>query len=185
VSTQGRSVLTVEQANLALTVAFDASAVGGPIEFVIAPESRSDAADFRRPPLHLQLSQLKRIHALRIVSGEGDSASVSATVAALEDACTDADSFETICQIRGDKEDDADNVNPTSLFLVPSPVASSSSFLPRIYALPFGNNLTITRGKKLSASLVLPHLVPQCWVPIGITPLSRVELVKLACAVMV
>jgi hypothetical protein len=106
-SIQGRSVFTVEQANLALTAAFDATAAGDPIEFVFAPESRSDAVDFRRPPMHLQLSQLKRIHALRTVSGEGDSASVSATVAALEDACTDADLFETVCQIRGDDLDDA------------------------------------------------------------------------------
>jgi hypothetical protein len=45
-----RSVFTVEQANLALTAAFDASAAGDPIEFVFAPESRSDAVDFRRPP---------------------------------------------------------------------------------------------------------------------------------------
>jgi hypothetical protein len=64
--------------------------------------------DFRRPPLHLELSQLKRIHALRTVSGEGDSASVStSTVAALEDAYTDADLFETIRQIRGRELDDA------------------------------------------------------------------------------
>ncbi len=55
------------------------------------------------PPIewHLQQSPLKRIPALRTVSGEWDSASVSATVATLEDACTDADQFETICQIRG------------------------------------------------------------------------------------
>jgi hypothetical protein len=46
-------------------------------------------------------------HALRTVSGEGDSSSVSATVAALEDADTDADLLETICKIRGDEVDDA------------------------------------------------------------------------------
>jgi hypothetical protein len=107
VSIQGRPVFTVEQANLALTIAFDASATGDPVEFVFAPVSRSDAVDFRRPPLYLQLSQLKRIHALRTVSREGDSASVSATVSALEDAYTDADLFETICQIRGDEVDGA------------------------------------------------------------------------------
>jgi hypothetical protein len=101
VSNQGRSVFTVEQANLALTTAFDASTAGDPIELVFAPESRSNAVDFRRPPLQLQLSQLKRIHALRNVSGEGDPASVSSTVAAFEDAYTDADLFETVCQIRG------------------------------------------------------------------------------------
>jgi hypothetical protein len=65
-----------------------------------------DLVDFRHPPLHLQLSQLKRIHALRTVSGEGDTESVSATAAALEDAYTDADLFETVCQIRGDELDD-------------------------------------------------------------------------------
>jgi hypothetical protein len=53
VSIQGRSVFTIEQANLALTAAFDAIAAGNPIEFVFAPESRSDAVDFRRLPLHL------------------------------------------------------------------------------------------------------------------------------------
>jgi hypothetical protein len=35
-----------------------------------------------------------------------DSASVSASIAALEDAYTDADLFETVCQSRGDKVDD-------------------------------------------------------------------------------
>jgi hypothetical protein len=70
VSIQGRSVFTVEQAKLALTAAPDASPADIPIEFFFAPESRSDAVDFRRPPLHLQLSQLKRIHALRTVSGD-------------------------------------------------------------------------------------------------------------------
>jgi hypothetical protein len=114
----------------------------------------------------------ERIHALRTVSGEGDSALVSATVATLEDAYTDADLFETVSQVRGDGN-------------VPSPVASSSSFLAGIYSLPRnGNNLTLTRSKKSWVCLVLPRLVSRCYVPIGITPLSRVELVKLACAVM-
>jgi hypothetical protein len=79
---QGRSAFAVKQVNLALTAAFNATAACGPTEFVFAPESLSDAVNFRRPPLHLQLCQLKRIHALRTVSGECDSASVSATVAA-------------------------------------------------------------------------------------------------------
>jgi hypothetical protein len=47
------------------------------------------------------------MYALCTVSGEGHSASMSATVAALEEAYTDADLFETICQIRGDELDDA------------------------------------------------------------------------------
>jgi hypothetical protein len=51
VSIQGRSVFTIEQANLALAAAFDASAAGDPIEFVFAPESGSDAVDFRLSPL--------------------------------------------------------------------------------------------------------------------------------------
>jgi hypothetical protein len=71
VSVQGRSVFAVDQANLALTAAFDAGAAGDPIELVFAPESRSDAVYFRRTPLRLQLSQLKRIHALRNIGGEG------------------------------------------------------------------------------------------------------------------
>jgi hypothetical protein len=32
---------------------------------------------------------------------------VSPTIAALENACTDADLFEAVCQIRGDEGDDA------------------------------------------------------------------------------
>jgi hypothetical protein len=62
-----RSVLTVEHANLAPTATLDASNRSDPIDFVFAPESRCDAVDFRHPPLHLLLSQLKRIHALRTV----------------------------------------------------------------------------------------------------------------------
>jgi hypothetical protein len=105
VSIQGRSV---EQASLAPTATLDASKGSDPIDFVFAPEYRSDAVDFRCPPLHLQLSQLTRIHALRTVSGEGDSASVStSTVAAHAVAYTDADLFETIRQIRGDEVDSA------------------------------------------------------------------------------
>jgi hypothetical protein len=58
VSIQDRSVFTVEQADMALTAAFDASAAGNPIEFVFAPESSSDAVDFRRPNLHLTLEDM-------------------------------------------------------------------------------------------------------------------------------
>jgi hypothetical protein len=59
--------------------------------------------DIRHPPLHLQLSQLKLIHAVRTVPG----VYVSTTIAALEDAYTNANLLETICQIRGDELDDA------------------------------------------------------------------------------
>jgi hypothetical protein len=112
VSIQGRSVSTLEQANLAPTATLDATKRSDPIDFVSAPEHHSDAVDFRRPPLHLQLSQLKRIHALCTVSGEGDSASMStSTVAALADAYTDADLFETIRQIRGDELDGAGSLH--------------------------------------------------------------------------
>jgi hypothetical protein len=49
----------------------------------------------------------ERVHARRTVSGEGDSALVLAAVAALEDAYTDADIFETISQVREDELEDA------------------------------------------------------------------------------
>jgi hypothetical protein len=76
-------------------------------------------------------------------------------------------------------------LHPTSLNLVPLPTASSSTFLAGIYGLPRnGNDLTLSRSKKALACLVLPRLVPRCCAPIGLTSLSRVELVKLACAVM-
>jgi hypothetical protein len=91
---RGRSAFTVVQASLALTAAFDASAVGDLIELVFARESRPDAINFRPPSLHIQLSPLNRF-TLFVPSRGGDYASVS-TVAALEDAYTDADLFETI-----------------------------------------------------------------------------------------
>jgi hypothetical protein len=115
-SIQGRPVFTVEQADLTPTATFDASKGNDPIDSVFAHESRSDTVDFRRLllPLHLQLSQLRRIHALRTISGEGDSASVStSTVAILEDAYTDANVFETIRQIRGDELDGAGSASPS------------------------------------------------------------------------
>jgi hypothetical protein len=173
VSIQGRSVFTVEQANLALTAAFNASTAGERIEFVFTRESRSDAVDFLRPPI--QLSQLKRIHALGTVSGEEDFASVSATVAALEVACTDAlsDSWGRtgLCwQIMNWCITSVVKLQPTSLHLVTSPVASSSSFLSGIYGMPQnGYKLTLSRSKRPLASLTLPHLVPGYCVPIGIT----------------
>jgi hypothetical protein len=68
VSIQGRSAFTVEQANLALTIAFDAIAAADSIEFVFSPKSHSDAFDFRRL---LKLSQVKRIRPLRTVIAEG------------------------------------------------------------------------------------------------------------------
>jgi hypothetical protein len=107
VSIQGHSAFIVEQSKLALTAAFGASATGDPIEFDFTLKCRSSAVDSCRPPLHYQLSQLKRIYALRTVHEEGDSASVSATVAALEEAYTGADLFKTVCPIRRDEGDDA------------------------------------------------------------------------------
>jgi elongation factor 4 len=55
---------------------------------------------FKAPPIewYFQLPQPKRIHPLCNVWGEGDSASVSAAVAALEDAYTHTHLFETIYQ---------------------------------------------------------------------------------------
>jgi hypothetical protein len=144
---------------------------------------------------------------------------VSATVAALDDAYTDADLFETVCQILADELDDAGTyelvrqhirgksahdelalasftcrklkqlrirdlwlatewkLHLTSLPLVPSPVASCSSFLFGICGLPrHGNSLKLTKSKKSLACLVPPRLVPWCPDSIGITSLSRVDL---------
>jgi hypothetical protein len=73
-------------------------------------------------------------------------------------------------------------LHPMSLPSVPSSVAS---FLFGIYGLPQnGGNSTLTRSRKYLAFLALPRMVPRCCVPVGITLLSRVEVVKLACAVM-
>jgi hypothetical protein len=120
-------------------------------------------------PLHLQLSQLKRIHALRTVSGEEDSASVSATAAALKDAYTDADLFETVCQIRGDELDDAGTyelVHHIRGKATADELALGSFTHRKLKQLP---SLTLIRSKKSLVCLVLPRLVPPCCVPIGIT----------------
>jgi hypothetical protein len=87
-----------------------------------------------RPPLHLQLSQHKRIHALRTVSEEGDSASVSPFVAALKDAYTDVDLFKRFLEFVGTNWMmlalmnwciiSVVKLHVTSLPLVPPPVAS-------------------------------------------------------------
>jgi hypothetical protein len=62
--------------------------------------------------------------------------------------------------------------------------AGAASYLGSMACLGIEKSLTLIRSKKFLACLVLPRLVPRCCVPIGITSLSRVELVKLACAVM-
>jgi hypothetical protein len=49
ISIQCRSVFTVEQGNLAPTATLDASKWSDPIDFVFAPDYRSDVVDFRRP----------------------------------------------------------------------------------------------------------------------------------------
>jgi hypothetical protein len=120
---------------------------------------------------------------------------VSATVAALEHAYTDADLFETVCKIRGDELDDAGpyelvhhirgKATPDELALGFFTRRKLKQLLSGIYGLPGkGNRLTLIRSKKSLACLVLPRLVPRCCTPIGTTSLSRVELVKLECAVM-
>jgi hypothetical protein len=68
VSIQGRSAFSVEQANFALTAAFDAIAAADSIEFAFSPKSRSDAFELHRPLL--KLSQVKRIHPLRTVRND-------------------------------------------------------------------------------------------------------------------
>jgi hypothetical protein len=115
--------------------------------------------------------------------GEGDSASVSATVAALENVYTDADLLETICQIRGDELDDAGTHE--LVHHIRAPVASSSSFLFEISGSSRNeNSSTLTRSRESLACLAQPHLAPRCCVSIGITSLSGVGLAKLACAMM-
>jgi hypothetical protein len=69
--------------------------------------------------------------------------------------------------------------------LVPSPVASSSSSLFGISgSLQNGDSSTLSRSRKSVAYLALPHLVPRCCVSFGMTSLSRLGVIKLACAVM-
>jgi hypothetical protein len=67
------------------------SAAGDQIRFFLTAESRSDSVDFRRPSLHLQLSQqLKRIHALRTVSGRGGFYVWAERIRRTEDSSSDA-----------------------------------------------------------------------------------------------
>jgi hypothetical protein len=107
VSIQGRSASIVEQENLALTAAFDASAAGDPSNSVSLPNLDLMLPTFAAHPCIFSCPHSIGSTLFRTLSREGDSASVSATVAALEDAYTKADLFETVCQIRGDELDDA------------------------------------------------------------------------------
>jgi hypothetical protein len=125
----------------------------------------------KAPPIewHLQLSLLKRIHALHTVSGEGDSF-LSAVVTALEDAYTDADLFETICQIRGDKQDGAGThelvhhmhgeATPDEQVLGCFTRRKQLQPLP-IWVLHLAS--TACRSRTSLAYLVMPHLTPRCW----------------------
>ena len=118
-----------------------------------------------------------------------------ASVAAIEDAYTDTDFFETICQIRGDNVDDAGThelVHHVRDIAAPDEQALGSFTPPKLKQFPFGisgsyrngNSSTLTRSRKSLVYLALSQLEPRYCVPIGITSLSRVALVKLACAVM-
>jgi hypothetical protein len=160
----GPYVFTVEQAHLVLTAAFDAIAASYPI----GPESRFDAVDF----------------------------SSSNT---LEDAYTDTVSFETICQIcqiRGNEVIDdagthelAHHIRSTT---TPDELALGSFTRRKLKQLPIWDLWLASEWKQLDAhqkqevfGVPCPaHLVPRCCVPIGITTISRVGLVKLLCAVM-
>jgi hypothetical protein len=192
ISVQGTPVFTVTQANLALSAAFDAAAPGDPIELVFAPESRADAVDSRRPPLHLQLSQLKWIHALRTVSGEGDTPSVSATVAALEDAYTDDDLFETIRHIRGD-ELDGHLVHHIRGESTADEKALTSFTRRKLKQLPTWNLWRDSEWKQLDAHQKQNVFGEPCRSPpgarysalTGATRSSPVEPVRLACVALV
>jgi hypothetical protein len=99
ISIQAHSDFTVDQANHTLATTFDASAARDPIEFDFAPESRPDAIDFLPPTPASSAVSIQTDPHSSYRFREGDSASVSAAVVALEDAHTDADLFEPICQI--------------------------------------------------------------------------------------
>jgi hypothetical protein len=70
--------------------------------------------------------------------------------------------------------------------LVPSPVTNSScSLLLGISGSPRnGRSLTLTSIRASLVYLVLPHLAPRCYVPIGITTVSRVGPAILPCFAM-
>jgi hypothetical protein len=115
--------------------------------FDFAPESCSDAVDFRRPPLHLQLSQLKQIHALRTVSVERDSESVPLPY-------TDADLFETICKIRADEPDDAGThelIHHIRGTAAPDEQALSSFIRRKLKPLPIWDLWLASEWKQLDA----------------------------------
>jgi hypothetical protein len=151
VSIQGRSVFTVAQANLALSATFDATAAGNPIESVFAPESRSDTvhpcifscpnssvstnfASFRRrgmlrlcelSSLRLRTRTLTSICSKQFLRFVG----LNWMMLALLNWCITS----------------VVKLHLASLPLIPSPAASSSSFLVGIYGLPRNEkSLTLT-----------------------------------------
>jgi hypothetical protein len=201
ISIQDHPVFTVEQANLAISTAFDAAAPGDTIEFVFAVDSRADAVDLRRPPLHLQLSQLKRIHALRTVSGEGDSASASATIPSpplrIRSPTPIYSAWHWYVPIN-------ETVHSITSVAKPHPMNRLLVYLPAhcihpsqaklkqlalhlrlISGVPRnGSSSTLTRSRASLASLALPSPAPPSCAPTGTTTSNRVGLVKLVCAAM-
>lgn len=99
VAIRGRSSLS-SKPTLALTAAFDDSAASDPIEFVFALSLTTMLSNIVVHPCVFSCPNSSGSTLFLHFSGKGVSASVSATVAALEDAHIDADFFETICQIR-------------------------------------------------------------------------------------
>jgi hypothetical protein len=65
---------------------------------------KPDLSRFHTFGCHVYVEPLRPLRPARY---EIDAASLSASVTALEDAYTDADLFETVCQIREDELDDA------------------------------------------------------------------------------
>jgi hypothetical protein len=138
------------------------------------------AVDSRRPPLHLC--------ALHTVSEEDNSASASATVAALEDAYTDADLFETIRHIRGDEVDGAGTHEVVHHIIGEATPDEQALHASQAETAPYFGSLArsgmettrrLTEAEHLWRAFVLPHLVPRCCVLIEITSLSRVGFAKL------
>jgi hypothetical protein len=137
-------------------------------------------------------SKLKRMHTLRTVSGEGNSASVSVSIAAIEDAYTESDLFETICQIRGDDVDDAGTHELVHHIRSTATLDEQAlgSFTPRkLKQLPIWDLWLPSEWKQLVTHQKQKVFRVPCPAPPGatvlcpirITSLSRVGLATLAC----
>lgn len=108
VSIGGVSVFSSTDALKELHKAFDNRHDDDELRIEFALEPLTEAVSHRRPPLHLQLSQLQRIHAVRVASGEDVTSAIDNALSDLKATVTDDELGLVMRSLRGDNVTDAE-----------------------------------------------------------------------------